>query len=266
MQIPLNQFEQLIDETILKRGLSYFKNNAVTNLSEISNGEYEDIVSGTENYTVCLKIKNGVITEHQCDCPYDMGAVCKHIVAAIFYLLQDELSLDTISSPKSKRNKKSPSVHSLLGKISPEDLSAFIVEYSKKDKNFRNFFMASFSHLIEENKSKDFYQKQIQSILKMAKGRDGWIDWVDIKQVSKTVQPFIDNAEKSLEQKDYETVFYIATSIVEEMTKAIQYTDDSNGELGYLINTSMGFIFNLIEEPMSPTLRQELYNYGISTF
>lgn len=35
MQIPLNKFEQLIDERILKRGLSYFNGDAITDFAEI---------------------------------------------------------------------------------------------------------------------------------------------------------------------------------------------------------------------------------------
>ena len=64
MQIPLNQFEQYIDETILKRGLSYFNNGHVHEPEEISTGEYEVIVEGTEDYTVQLTLKNGIMTEY----------------------------------------------------------------------------------------------------------------------------------------------------------------------------------------------------------
>jgi len=52
MQILLNEFEQFIDESILKSGFSYFKGGTITDFSEISNGEYEVFVSGTEEYTV----------------------------------------------------------------------------------------------------------------------------------------------------------------------------------------------------------------------
>jgi uncharacterized Zn finger protein len=90
MKIPLNEFEEVIDETILKRGLAYFKGGAITDFLEISNGEYEALVSGTEEYTVQLVINKNIITEHNCDCPYDMGAVCKHVVAVIFHLPQDK--------------------------------------------------------------------------------------------------------------------------------------------------------------------------------
>ncbi len=94
MLIPLRHFEDFIDETILRRGLSYFKKGQVHEPEEIRTGEYEAIVEGTEDYTVRLTIKNGAITEHVCNCPYDMGPVCKHVVAVIFYLQQDELELE----------------------------------------------------------------------------------------------------------------------------------------------------------------------------
>ena len=40
MEIPLDQFEGYIDETILKRGLSYFKNGKVNEPEEIRKGVY----------------------------------------------------------------------------------------------------------------------------------------------------------------------------------------------------------------------------------
>ena len=59
MQIPLNQFEQYIDETILKRGLRYFKNGQVHEPEEISPGVYEAIVEGTEDIPCNLLLKTG---------------------------------------------------------------------------------------------------------------------------------------------------------------------------------------------------------------
>ncbi len=143
MEIPLNEFEQLIDEKILKRGLSYFKGGAITDFSEISSGEYEAIISGTEEYTVQIKIRNNIITEHNCDCPYDMGAVCKHVVAAIFYLQQDQLELDQpqLTIAKKKKTKSvSRQVQELIKAISHNELIDFVQGNSKKDKKFRNLF------------------------------------------------------------------------------------------------------------------------------
>ena len=268
MRIPLNEFEQLIDEKILKRGLSYFKGGAITDFSEISTGEYEAIVSGTEEYTVQLEISNNTITEHNCDCPYDMGPVCKHVVAVIFHLQQDELELNqpSISKPRKKKTKSvSQQVKELLKEISHNELVDFVQENSKKDKKFRNLFLASFGHL-SQYQSKEFYQKQIHSILQTAAGRDGWIGWSDMKYVVNTTEPFLENAEKYLAKNNFENVFFISTALLEEMTEAFQYGDDSNGDLGYFIESAMELLSKLAQEKLPKILKDEIFEYCISSF
>ena len=269
MRIPLNEFEQLIDENILKRGLAYFNGGAITDFSEISNGEYEAIVSGTEDYTVQLEVENNSIIEHNCDCPYDIGAVCKHVVAVIFHLQQDELELNQSSPNITKGKKKTKSVNQqvkeLLKTISHNELIYFVEENCKKDKKFRNYFLASFGHL-SQNQSKEFYQKQIQSILQTAAGRDGWIGWSDMKYVVNTTQPFLENAEQYLQKKNFENVFFISTALLEEMTKAFQYGDDSNGDLGYFVESAMELLSKLSKKEISTSLKQKIFEYCISAF
>lgn len=51
MQIPLNRFEQYIDEPILKRSFQYFKKGHVHETEEIIPSVYEVIVEGMEDYT-----------------------------------------------------------------------------------------------------------------------------------------------------------------------------------------------------------------------
>jgi len=268
MKIPLNEFEQHIDETILKRGLAYFKGEAITDFSETATGEYEAIVSGSEEYTIQLKISNNIITEHNCNCPYDIGPVCKHIVAVIFHLQQEELKLNepSISKPRKKRTKSvSQQVKELLKAISHKELIEFVEENSKKDKKFRNYFLASFGHL-SQNQTKEFYQKQIHSILQSAAGRDGWIGWSDMKYVVNTTEPFLENAKKYLTNNSFDNVFFISTALLEEMTEAFQYGDDSNGDLGYFIESAMELLAKLAQEKLPQTLKKELFEYCISSF
>ncbi len=41
MNIPLDQFEQIIDDTILKRGLNYFRKGLVEEPEKLSHGCFE---------------------------------------------------------------------------------------------------------------------------------------------------------------------------------------------------------------------------------
>lgn len=153
MRISLNQFEQHIDETILKRGFSYFKKGHVREPEEIDQGKYEAIVEGSEDYTVQISIKNGIITEYVCDCPYDMGPVCKHVVAVIIYLQQDELGLNEESekakkvkgTKPAKRKTVAQQVNELLEKITDDELKQFVREKAAENPTFRNLFLSSFA-------------------------------------------------------------------------------------------------------------------------
>lgn len=268
MVIPLFQFEQIINETILKRGLSYFKNGYVTDFAEISNGEYEAVVSGTEEYTIRLKIENDTIVEHYCDCPYDMGPVCKHIVASIFYLKQDELNFNQQSkSSAKKKNGKSVTqqLNEVLDKTSHKELNKFIQEHSKTDKQFRNLFLSSFAHL-NENQSKEFYQKQIKSIVNSATDRHGFIGWHEMKYLEQGIYPIITIAEKQFESKNLKNTFYICTALMEEMIEAIQFSDDSNGVIGGIIDSSYEMLSDIASTELPNDIKSELFNYCIKAF
>ncbi len=268
MNIPLNEFEQIIDETILKRGLSYFKNGYVTDFVEISNGEYEANVSGTEEYTVRLEIKNNVIVEHNCDCPYDFGPVCKHVVASIFYLKQDELNLNeqNISLVKKKKRKSvNQQLNELLGKVSHKDLKIFIQEHCKMDKQFRNLFLSNFAHL-NESQSREFYQKQIQSVVNSATDRHGFIGWHEMTYLEQGIAPIILIAEKHFENGNYKNAIYIFTALMEEMTEAIQFSDDSNGVVGGIIDSSYETLLDITSKTISEDIRNEFFSYCISAF
>ena len=267
MNIPLSEFEQIIDETILKRGLSYFKKGYVSEPVEISTNEYEATVQGTEDYIVQLEIENDVITQHVCDCPYDMGPVCKHIVAVIFYLQQDILELN--KKPTRTKKKRTTSVtqqvKNTLKALSSEELQEFIQEHCKKDRQFRNYFLASFAHL-SKDQDKTFYQNQIKNILKTAAGRDQFIDWSAIKYVMKSIQPIINTAEKYLENGGYEQAMHISTALLEEMNKAIHYSDDSAGEIGYFIHFSTEVLHKIADSNTSSDLKTTLFDYCIKIF
>lgn len=268
MDIPLKLIKQFVDDRILARGLRYFEDGSVLGIDETDTGVYEAIVSGSEAYTVTVALRKDTMVAHNCDCPYDMGPICKHIVAVVFYLqrhtLDNALSKNT-NSKKKKTMSVLQQVTTLLEKISHKELMAFVVENSKTDKKFRNYFMVSFGHL-GSDQSKEGFQKQIRDILQAATGRDGWIDWDGMKYVVNTAQPFLDNAENYLERDVFQPVFFIATALLEEITDAFDYADDSNGDLGYFIEESMELLYTLVHKKIPNQLKTEIFEYCIATF
>ncbi len=86
MSLRLDNFEEVVEPIIVKRGKSYFRSGAIINFTEDA-GEVHAVVQGSERYKVSMEIDaDGEIHGHSCTCPYDWGAVCKHEVAVLYYL------------------------------------------------------------------------------------------------------------------------------------------------------------------------------------
>jgi hypothetical protein len=271
MQIPLQQFESYIDEAILKRGLSYFRKGAVSEVEEISKGQFEAIVSGSEDYTVHLEITDGSVTEHWCDCPYDMGPVCKHVVAVLFYLQQEEMEL---SQPRKKKQSAGKTlkkktveeqVLELLGKLSPEELKQFTFEQCISNPSFRQVFISGFAHLVSDE-SKDTYKQQIRAYIATIVKRRGFIDWSGAGAIGKSVDNLLIAAQKHLDQSHYQSTVYIACAVMEEMTPLLQYADDSDGAIGGPIENAFDLLHQVAQEQIQDSLRSELLDYCLTSF
>ena len=277
MEIPLSHFEEYIDEPILKRGLSYFKRGFVHEPEEIRPGDYEAVVEGSEEYTVKLSIRNRVITEHSCNCPYDMGPVCKHVAAVIFYLEQEELGLTqstkmgstkkakASSSKSSKRKTIAQQVDDLLGKVTHDELILFVRELATKDSLFRDLLLASFAQY-NPNESKALYAKQVKAPIKVARGKYGYIDSSGAKYICKEISPMLSLVEHYLSQGNHQSAFFICTAIMDELISALMCADDREGVLGNAIYAAYNTLFAIASKEPSEDIRKLILKYCFTSF
>lgn len=80
--ITLDNFENFVPYKIWMRGEEYYETDAVSELEEISPGEWTATVEGTDDYNVEISMDGNEIESWYCDCPYD-GEICKHVVATL---------------------------------------------------------------------------------------------------------------------------------------------------------------------------------------
>lgn len=277
MEIPLSHFEEYIDEPILKRGLSYFKKGFVHEPAEVRPGDYEAVVEGSEEYTVKLSISNGVIIEHSCDCPYDMGPVCKHVAAVIFYLEQEELGLTQStkkgSSKKAKASSSKPSkrktiaqqVDDLLGKVTHDELTLFVRELAAKDSLFRDLLLASFAQY-NSNESKVLYTKQVNTLIKVARGKYGFLDSSGAEYVSKELSSMLGLANHYIRKGNHKSAFFICTAIKDELISALEYADDMDGNLTDTIYDAFDTLATIAQEDPPEEVRELIFKYCLTSF
>ena len=110
------------------------------------------------------------------------------------------------------------------------------------------------------------YKKEIKAILKGAKNRHGFIDRPDMRRVGNEVYQFLTSAQEQIQKGNSKTGFLIATAVLEEMTKALQFADDSNADIGNNIYFSIEILTNLTQKKIPEVLRKEFFKYCLSAF
>jgi SNF2 family DNA or RNA helicase len=86
--MKLFDFEKSIPQKILDRGMDYHYEGAVLELLDHEEGEWRALVLGSRSapYQVQISLNGEDVLNWSCTCPYTAGAVCKHVVAALYEL------------------------------------------------------------------------------------------------------------------------------------------------------------------------------------
>lgn len=283
MQIPLDQFEQHFPESILKRGLDYFRKGKVVDVEETSPGVYTAMVEGTSSYEVALHVTKGSITSAQCDCPYTDGILCKHMAALVFFLQQDVLDIPPMRkrrgdkptpSPKtvpakvkpkrSPRKNKQSAIADICAQLSKEELVQFIASLSATDKSFSIRFKQSFAHLDTGRSVRD-YAADMRTVLKAAIGRDPY-NWRNAGKAGTAARSFLESAETHFSKGNLKTAAMICFGALEELTKALQYVDDSHADIGDNISLALDMIFRIIESDPPKEVGDMMKEYALSAY
>ncbi len=270
--MTIDHFEHEIDEVILKRGLSYFKKGYVSELTEISNGTYQAFVEGSEVYEVHLKLKQDLITEHRCSCPYDLGPVCKHVAAVLFQLVYEKNEPQNSYHERAKKKsiKKTlketvdVQINQLLEKISDEAIRSFILEYSLENKEFRTALTIRFA---EDNGTVSYYRKIIKAILTSAGKSRGFIERNRVGVVGLKVHQLMQQARLTVDNGNTLSGMQACVAVLEEMTKALQFADDSNGDIGGNIDDAMSLLYEIAgNRDLKESMRKSLWDYCLEAY
>jgi len=90
-RIILEYISRHTPQNIIKRGERLYQHNAVSFIGYDSKKDlYKFKVKGSRFYNVDINNLNKKKLESKCNCPYNWGDVCKHQIAALFYLINNE--------------------------------------------------------------------------------------------------------------------------------------------------------------------------------
>lgn len=258
MNMTLQNFEEQISETILGRGLNYFKKGRVRELEETDEGIWTAEVDGTETYFVTVELHNEEILELDCDCPFE-GEICKH-VAAVLYAITGNHTTENLTEKKSesRRNKKDHT-DLILQKVKAEELKKFLLIQFSSNKGLKNSFIAHFAEYLDEDTGSK-YKIIVQNIYKSAIGKGGFIDYHSAKRLIHPLVELINKASDLLANKNITESLAICKTLLEEVPLFAHNMDDSDGGISTILH-SVSDLFQEIIEKSPPELKDNLFEF-----
>ena len=278
MNIPLSDFESVIDYALVKRGRRYWQHGLVQDLEEIEDGKWTAQVEGTQVYEVSISISDDMLTDYNCACPYDLGPVCKHEVAML-YAIQERLSgvattnkgeQETArgSRRRAKTEKQKPKtvakkVDEVLEKMSQEEIIDLVRSYALRNREFRVILLAQ-ATLRSGGDSKSAYRELIKESLRSGMDRHGFIDYWSTRRAVRGAEELLNKAVKLVESGNPEQAIPIFQAVIEKLVPALQFADDSNGDIGGAIDWAFDEFYKCIEKIQDPIMRKDLFDYYLT--
>ena len=172
MNITLDNFEHHVPFKIWQRGMDYYDEGGVVDLEEVTPGEWGATVEGSMDYQVELSLNGRDVESWSCDCPYDYGDVCKHVVAVVL-AVRDKLEKQgkSVSSVKkkvavvTKAQPREVSLEELMKRAKPEDYQSFVQEKIRLNQELKDELMAYLKLRYAIPDERD-YGKEVENIFK----------------------------------------------------------------------------------------------------
>lgn len=288
MQITLDNIKFSVPSKIWERGEEYYENDAVTDLKEIMPGEWSATVEGSEYYTVEVSLKGNVVESWECDCPYDHGDICKHVVAVLLAISDEVVSesihcnavseksdnIDCLSDISAITEKKvDVSFDDIMKLAKEDDLRAFVEAYALNDYQFKNVFVDYISQKYfrtekKNTKQKD-YAKEISkifsdSIVRSKSRYYNYYDEIDWCTIAYKMQQVFEDAAVLLKNGDTINPANIALHFFESVSEfvddTIYYDDDSQYEMHECCENAGDLLLDVMKNTSAEfTLKQDIF-------
>lgn len=235
--VNLTIFEECIPRKILARGKQYFEENHILGMVEVSPQHFVAEIMGSNHYTIQINLNGeGEIVHSACDCPYDWGDYCKHQVAA-FYALREKIG--TLSAPeknkKVKNTKKKEDIETILSRLSKAELLSLAVQLVKGNPEIAKRIEYMYATTEDEVASS---KELINSYIRQYK-RSGFIAWRDVDHALEGANIVLEKARQKAVEGHAEEAVLLCIAILSVVVRMLQYSDDSGGSVGSVINESI---------------------------
>lgn len=264
MNFPLKSIELHVDEHLFIIAEKQIDEAKVKHLQEADKHLW---LAKVDSYEVEIQITPSKVTACTCECDtYLMEDMCEHIVATLLVLRK------TLSEAKHKRPKNRKKVKHIpkklttaviLDQVPHDELMAFIQRYAKSNRHFSIALKTRFAASVTLNDSKEKYIQLLEATLSVSRRPNRMISSRGLKKIVDVVEELMAQAEDTFAQDFYADTLVILQSIIEKISPVLNKVEGDNQVLRELVLKAFDMIRILLEEPIAPALKTEIWEYAL---
>lgn len=220
----------LADGRSFERGEDYFLDDAVGYVSE-DNGIIKGVVQGTYRYKVKIWVSDGEI-DYDCNCPVGQeGSFCKHCVAAALVWLKEKGTSEK-STRKKKLKTSEDDIRAYLMQLGKKDLADMVIERMYDDNTFRERLILKASSADVKGFHADAFKRLIDRAVHVGE----FVHYSQMWGYTSNVDQVVAELRKAIDEGNSVEAIEVAEYFIDQVEEAIQYVDDSNGEMGGILS------------------------------
>jgi uncharacterized Zn finger protein len=191
-----------------------------------------------------------------CSCPYDLGDICKHVVAVL-------IALKDGNANRGNQHDNQPeqiNIDEIISTLSRDELADIVKQKAEGD----GLLVARLQARLggdDVTKVKKSFKRIIRASIARIKRRGG-IEYGDTYDAVEGAREIFDECMQD-EIVNPERAITGYESIIEELAPAVNYSDDSDGDIGDLIRGSFDRLNICVIGMITEKIKVELFKYLI---
>ena len=241
----LKSLESDVDPVILARGREYLQAGRVRMAAAPASGAGLAVVQGTQDYTVTVNVApDGTVVSTACDCPYDGGPVCKHVLAV---LLKRRGGVPPLAAPPL------PPLSDVVQAESAQRLASLLLDLAADSPMLADRIRTELTGEHEPVAARaEAARRRIQETMRRAADYEGFLDYHAVSAATETAADVSQEAEAAWEDGQVMLAIALERCLVHELAAAMERADDSDGFIGGLIDESLGRLSRVQDTDVPP--------------
>jgi len=262
MSFQLAYIELQVANSIYEIAEKHLENNCLISYFKSENNLWTGTVKTSQNYEVEAKLKGGLVNNITCDCnDYTKDKPCVHITTLLIQLRRDLLNAEQATPTKTVSKQKSKvKISPLLEQVSKDDLSTFIIQYSRKNKGFSNELKAFLSSSMSDAMDTSYYSQLLLSAMRLNRKKDNSISVKGASHIKVIIEELWFQSQDKIAAKKYTE----ATAILKALSLQLPIIIDKILNDSYFIKLFEKVIkaFNSYPQNLvSPELNDDIFTF-----